>query len=95
MNNAVQKFVVINKIGLHARPAASFVKFAFSLKENDVWIENSTKQTTRVNAKSLIMLLSVSIQHNDEVLITIEGPNSEAAMQEFAHLFETRFGEPE
>ncbi len=95
MTTAVQKFIVLNKIGLHARPAAKFVKFASSLKQNEVWIENITRQTNRVNAKSIIMVLSTSIQQNDEIRITIEGPNSMAAMQEFADMFKARFGEEE
>lgn len=89
------KFIVLNKVGLHARPAAKFVKYATSLKENKVFIENLSKKTPQVNAKSFTMVLSVAVEMNNEVLITIEGPNAEAAMRIFATMFETRFGEEE
>jgi len=90
-----QKFQVLNKVGLHARPAAKFVKTAASLKGNTIKIENLTKNSQPVNAKSFTSVLSISVQQNDEVLITVDGDNADDAMQLFASLFETKFGEPE
>lgn len=90
-----KKFTVLNKVGLHARPAAKFVKAAASLKENSVLVENLSKQTPQVNAKSFTSVLSISVQQNDEVMLTIEGNDAEAAMQIFTELFDTRFGEDE
>ena len=90
-----KKFKVLNKVGLHARPAAKFVKAAAALKENSIVIENVTKGTPQVNAKSFTSVLSISVQQNDEVLLTIDGANAETALKTFTELFDTRFGEDE
>ena len=90
-----KKFIALNKVGLHARPAAKFVKYATSNKQNSIWIENLTKQTPRVNAKSFTMVLSISVQQNEEVQITVEGPDAENILLEFSNMFETKFGEEE
>lgn len=88
-------FKVANKVGLHARPAAKFVKAAVMLKENSVVIENLTKETEQVNAKSFMCVLSIAANQDDEVRLTIDGENAESAMQVFVDLFDTRFGEAE
>jgi len=90
-----KKFVVSNKVGLHARPAAKFVKTASSFKENKVLVENLTKTTPQINGKSFTSLLSISVQQNDEIMLTIEGENAESAMEKFTELFENKFGEEE
>jgi phosphotransferase system HPr (HPr) family protein len=90
-----KQFKVTNKVGLHARPAAKFVKAAASLKHNSILIENLSKQTPQVNAKSFTSVLSISVQQNDEILVTIDGENADAAMQTLTELFETNFGEDE
>ena len=90
-----KKFQISNKVGLHARPAAKFVKTAGSFKQNKVLIENLTKSTPQINGKSFTSLLSISVQQNDEVLLTIEGDNAQEAMDVFTGLFESNFGEEE
>jgi phosphotransferase system HPr (HPr) family protein len=90
-----QKFQVLNKVGLHARPAAKFVKTAASLKGNKILIENLTKNSQPVNAKSFTSVLSISVQQNDEVLISVDGENADEALKIFKSLFNTKFGESE
>lgn len=90
-----EKFIVRNKVGLHARPAAKFVKKAASYKENAVLIENLSKQTPQVNAKSFTSVLSISVQQNDEIMLTVEGENAETVMEAFKELFDANFGEEE
>ncbi len=90
-----QKFVVKNKVGLHARPAAKFVKAAAEMKGSTVLIENLTKKSTPVNAKSFTSVLSISVQQNDEVNLTVDGGDEEGALSVFRNLFETKFGEEE
>lgn len=90
-----KKLKVLNKVGLHARPAAKFVQAAAALKENSIMIENLTKQTPPVNAKSFTSVLSIAAQQDDEVMLIIDGANAEAAMDIFTELFNTRFGEAE
>lgn len=91
--NVSKKFLVRFPVGLHARPAANFVRTAVSLKENSILIENLSKSTATVNAKSFTSVLSISAEQNDEILITIEGENGEEAMELFTDLFEAGSGE--
>jgi phosphotransferase system HPr (HPr) family protein len=88
-------FTVTNKVGLHARPAARFVKAATKLQENSIVITNVTKQTPQVNAKSFTCVLSIGANQNDVVRLTIDGDNAEEAMATFGELFEANFGEEE
>lgn len=88
-----KKFKVLNKVGLHARPAAKFVKTAASFKENTISVENISKGTEKVNAKSFTCVLSIAANQDDEVMVTIEGDNAETALDTFAELFSSRFGE--
>ena len=90
-----RKFVILNKVGLHARPAAKFVKTSAALKNNKVLIENLSKSTPQVNAKSFTSVLSIAVQQNNEILLTIEGEGAEEALDKFVELFETNFGEEE
>jgi phosphocarrier protein HPr len=60
-----EEIVVRHKEGLHARPAAQFVKLAASFGAN-VQIENLTKGSHPVNAKSIIGVLSVNVVQDDE-----------------------------
>lgn len=89
------KFTVLNKVGLHARPAAKFVKAAAAMKGSTVLLENLTKCTPQVNAKSFTGVLSISVQQNDEVKLTVEGPAEDTAIEIFTELFENKFGEEE
>lgn len=90
-----KEFTVTNKVGLHARPAARFVKAAAKMDCNSIVITNVSKQTPQVNAKSFTCVLSIGANQNDVVRVTIDGDNAEEAMQTFDELFKTKFGEEE
>ena len=90
-----KKFTVLNKVGLHARPAAKFVKAASKLKQNKVLVENITKETPQINGKSFTSILSIAVQQGNEILLTIEGENAEAALDMFTDMFDSKFGEEE
>ena len=66
--------VVQHEVGLHARPAAQFVKLAASFNAN-ILLENLTKGTNPVNAKSIISVLSINVVQDDNIRITVEGEN--------------------
>ncbi len=84
-----KSFIVRNNVGLHARPAAKFVKTASSLKENTITIENVSNNTESVNAKSFTCVLSIAAHKDDEVKLTIDGENAEEAMNKFIDFFES------
>ena len=92
---AVSNEVVIrHKTGLHARPAAMFVKTAASFS-SQITLQNLTKQKKPVNAKSIMSLLTASVQTNDRIRITAEGADEEAAVASLSELVNNNFGETE
>ena len=86
----ISKEVVINnQVGLHARPATFFIQKANEFKSS-IWIE---KDERKVNAKSLLGVLSLGIIKGTEISIGAEGPDEEAAVQALHQLIETDFRE--
>ncbi len=86
------ELTVVNKVGLHARPAAQFVKKAAGFK-SQVQVENLSKVTKAVNAKSLLSLLSISVQKEDRIRITASGEDESQAVDALRELVESNFGE--
>lgn len=86
------EIVVQHEVGLHARPAAQFVKLAASYGAN-IQVENLTKNTNPVNAKSIISVLSINVVHDDKIRITAEGDDEREALEALVDLIERNFGE--
>jgi phosphocarrier protein len=78
-----------NKLGLHLRAAAAFVKVAERFK-SDVSLE---RDGTRANGKSIIALVTLAASLGTSVKIVAEGPDAEAAVGALSKLVEDRFGE--
>lgn len=87
------EITIINKVGLHARPAAAFVKKAQGFK-SQVIIENLTKKSEAVNAKSFVKLLSIAVDRDNLIRITAEGEDELQAVETLKQLIEENFGEP-
>ncbi len=87
------EITIINQVGLHARPAAAFVKKAQGFKSL-VNIENLTKKTDAVNAKSFVKLLSIGVDRDNLIRITAEGEDELQAIESLKALIEENFGEP-
>ena len=88
----VQKeFVIQNKMGMHARPAAQFVKRASQYK-CDVWVE---KDEEPVNGKSIMGLMMLAAGRGELIKITTEGADAEAAMVDLEALVVSGFGDAE
>ena len=86
----VTKEVVINnQVGLHARPATFFIQKANEFKSS-IWIE---KDDRRVNAKSLLGVLSLGIVKGTAVNLIADGPDEEAAIGTLADLIASDFTE--
>ncbi|MBU6181947.1 MAG: HPr family phosphocarrier protein [Verrucomicrobia bacterium] len=80
---------VENRNGLHARPAAMFVKIS-SRYRAEVWVE---KDGERVNGKSIMGLMMLAAGKGSKLSIHAEGPDADKAVAEIKSLVETRFGE--
>lgn len=81
-----------NPSGLHARPAAVFVKAAAGFKST-VTVENLDRGTAPVNAKSIISFLGGGIAKGHKVRIAAEGEDEEAAVDALRDLVASGLGE--
>ena len=81
---------IINNIGLHARPATFFIQRANSFNSCNVWVE---KDDRKVNAKSLLGVLSLGIAKGMTITITADGTDEEAAIESLCALINSGFEE--
>ena len=85
----VKDVTVQNQVGLHARPATFFIQKANEFKSS-IWVE---KEERRVNAKSLLGVLSLGIMGGTPIRIIAGGPDEEAAVDELVRLVLSGFAE--
>ena len=86
----VSKEVVIsNQVGLHARPATFFIQKANEYKCS-IWVE---KDERRVNAKSLLGVLSLGIVGGTTITLIADGSDEKEAVAALAELINSNFGE--
>lgn len=85
----VKDVVVQNQVGLHARPATFFIQKANEFKSS-IWVE---KEERRVNAKSLLGVLSLGIVGNTTIRVIADGADEEAAVEALVKLVESGFAE--
>ena len=85
----VKDVVVQNQVGLHARPATFFIQKANEFKAS-IWVE---KEERRVNAKSLLGVLSLGIVGNTAIRVIADGADEEAAVDALVKLVESGFAE--
>jgi phosphotransferase system HPr (HPr) family protein len=78
--------------GLHARPAALFVKMAASFPCS-ITVKNLTSNKPAANAKSVLSVLTQGVNQGHSVEITAEGESAEQALQALQELVEGNFGE--
>lgn len=80
---------VKNSVGLHARPATFFIQKANSYKSS-IWVERGDR---RVNAKSLLGVLSLGIVRDMEITLIADGADEQEALDGLSALVETGFNE--
>lgn len=81
--------VIKNSVGLHARPATFFIQKANSYKSS-IWLE---KDDCRVNAKSLLGVLSLGIVKGTKITLIADGTDESAAIDGLVDLIDTEFAE--
>ncbi len=79
---AEREVVVVPEAGLHARPAAKFVKTAKGYSSDIVVIKDGAE----VNAKSSLRLMTLGAKHGDKITIRANGEDEEAAVEALADL---------
>jgi phosphocarrier protein HPr len=81
--------VIVNKYGLHARPAAELVKLANRFTA-DVWLR---KDEVEVNGKSIMGVMMLAAEYGSAVHIRATGDDARSAVDALAELVQNRFGE--
>ncbi len=85
----LRELKIVNRLGLHARPAALFVKTA-SRFESDITV---AKDGNSVSGKSIMGLMTLEVSEGSVLTVTAEGPDAEEALDELQHLVESKFFE--
>ncbi|OVE76245.1 phosphocarrier protein HPr [bacterium E08(2017)] len=80
---------ILNQYGIHARPAALFVKTA-SRFDSDIIVE---KDDNRVSGKSIMGLMTLEASKGTKLRIIVEGDDADDAIQEIRALIESKFDE--
>jgi len=80
---------IINKLGVHARPAALFAKTANQFK-SDVFVE---KDGETINAKSIMGLMMLAAGPGSKILVMAQGPDADAAVRAIEQLIADKFHE--
>jgi phosphocarrier protein HPr len=84
-----KELTVQNRLGLHARPSAMFVKTCSRFK-CDIWVEKDGEQ---VNGKSIMGLMMLAAGMGSRLLITCEGGDAERALAEIEAMIGRKFDE--
>ena len=84
-----QEVTINNEVGLHARPATFFIQKANEFK-NGIWVE---KDERRVNAKSLLGVLSLGITKGTTITLLADGSDEKEAVAALSELVSGNFGE--
>ena len=80
---------IVNKLGLHARPAAEIVKTAAKFKSDITIIRDELE----VNGKSIMGVMMLAAEFGSSILIRAEGPDADAALDALEALVAAKFGE--
>jgi len=80
---------IVNKRGIHARPAAEIVKTAGKFKSNITIVRDDLE----VNAKSIMGVMMLAAEHGATVILRAMGDDAEAALDALCAVIANRFGE--
>lgn len=86
------KFIVSHPAGLHARPASVFVKTCNSYP-CEIKVKNLTTDSSLVNAKSILSVLTLGVDSGHEILIKANGEKEDEVITAIQQLINTNFGE--
>src|SRR3954469_21069281 len=81
--------VITNRLGLHARPAAMFVRIATRYR-SEVWV---AKEGEEINGKSIMGLMMLAAGQGSKLTIKCEGPDADRVMEELEELIQKKFNE--
>ncbi|MDR2841948.1 MAG: HPr family phosphocarrier protein [Spirochaetaceae bacterium] len=80
---------IVNRAGIHARPASLLVEATINFK-SDIFFEQGTN---KINAKSILGIITLGAPYNSEIKITATGPDEQEAVDRLVKIFESKFEE--
>ena len=89
MATTTREFTILNKLGIHARPAAQFVKTA-SRYQCEVRVE---KDGEEVDGKSIMGLMMLAAGHGSVIMVSADGADAAQALDALAELVSRKFEE--
>ncbi|HEX8297050.1 MAG TPA: HPr family phosphocarrier protein [Chthoniobacteraceae bacterium] len=84
-----KELTIVNRLGMHARPSAMFVKAASKFRA-EVWVE---KDGEKVNGKSIMGLMMLAAGQGSKLLVSCEGADAEKALAEIEGIVAQKFNE--
>jgi phosphocarrier protein len=81
--------LIVNKLGLHARPSAKITQLATKFR-SEVWM---TKGARRINAKSIMGVMMLAAAKGSTIVVEADGPDEQEAVAALCELFASGFGE--
>ncbi|MEA3209204.1 MAG: phosphocarrier protein HPr [Chthoniobacter sp.] len=84
-----KELTIVNRLGLHARPSAMFVKTAGKFRA-EVWVE---KDGERINGKSIMGLMMLAAGQGSKLRVTCEGADADKALIEIEAIIVRKFDE--
>jgi phosphocarrier protein len=84
-----KEVTIVNRLGLHARPAAMFVRIA-SRHRAEIWV---SKEGEEINGKSIMGLMMLAAGQGSKLRIRCDGPDADKAMEELEELIKAGFNE--
>lgn len=89
-NEKIEKEItIVNRLGLHARPSAMFVRVASRFR-CEVWV---AKEGEEINGKSIMGLMMLAAGQGSKLRVRVEGPDAADAIRELEELVASRFNE--
>ncbi len=88
-SKANKELTIMNRLGLHARPSAMFVKTASRFRA-EIWVE---KDGERVNGKSIMGLMMLAAGQGSKLIVTCEGADADKALAEIEAVILRKFDE--
>jgi len=84
-----KEITIVNRLGLHARPAAMFVRVVSRFR-CEIWV---AKEGEEINGKSIMGLMMLAAGQGSKLRVRAEGPDAAEAVKEIEQLIQSRFNE--
>ena len=84
-----KELTIVNRLGLHARPSAMFVRVASRFR-CEIWV---AKEGEEINGKSIMGLMMLAAGQGSKLRVRAEGPDAAQALQDIEELILSRFNE--